>query len=193
MKIFLDVGTYKGWTLKIAMQYPFDKIYCFEPVPSKCELIRKMADERVTVFECGLWNKTKKKTIYNPETLGASLFKDKNPNLKKGEMQISVIRASEWFKKFLKEDDEVYLKMNCEGAEWAILDDLIKSGEYKKLKAVMVDFDIRKIPSQKHLMAEMKERLLKLNIPKMYFADEFGLHGLESHAPFTHFWIKDCI
>ena len=34
LKIFLDVGAYRGETLAIALEdkYGFDKFYCFEPV-----------------------------------------------------------------------------------------------------------------------------------------------------------------
>lgn len=194
MKIFLDVGAYKGETLGVAMEekYAFDKLYCFEPVPEKCVLLRKVADDRVEVFEYGLWNKTRVRKLYNPSRRGASLFKDKNPNLKDDSLDIKLVRASEWFNKNLNANDDVYLKLNCEGAEWTILDNLIKSGEYKKIKVLMVDFDIRKIPSQKHLMNEMKERLRKLDIPKMYFVDEYNL-GRGSGLTFTYFWLDNSI
>lgn len=37
----------------------------------------------------------------------------------------------------------------------------------------MVDFDIVKIPSQRHLMKEMKMKLSKLTIPKIFYAEDF--------------------
>jgi FkbM family methyltransferase len=189
MKIFIDVGTYKGETLIVAMekQHGFDKLYCFEPTPKYCERIRKIADDRVEIFEGGMWNKTRIKRFYNPGSLGASLFKEKNGD-KYGYLEIQVVSASEWFKKNIKKKDQVYLKLNCEGAEWAILDDLIKSGEYKKIKVLMVDLDIRKIPSQKHLFQETKDRIKTLGIPKVYFADEYGR---VNHEQFTHYWLTE--
>lgn len=190
MKIFLDVGAYKGETIKIAMEYDFDKLYCFEPLPENCEQIEKLADHRVEIFTFGLWDKTKEKRLYNPKSLGASLFKDKNRV--KDSTVIQVVRASDWFREFIDGEDEVYLKLNCEGAEWTILDDLIKSGEYKKIKVLMVDFDIRKIPSQKHLVEGMKERLKTLSIPKVYFADEYeNKKGV--HDEYTHYWLTNSI
>jgi hypothetical protein len=54
----------------------------------------------------------------------------------------------------------------------------------------MVDFDVRKIPSQRHLMNKMKAKLKKLDIPKMFFIDEYHLgHG--THSYFTHYWLDN--
>jgi hypothetical protein len=67
------------------------------------------------------------------------------------------------------------------------LDDLIDSGEFNKVKALMVDFDVRKVPSQVHREAEVKKRLDDFDIPK-YFVDRYDqwtLRGLNS----THHWM----
>lgn len=190
-KIFLDVGAHQGETLKIALEdkYNFDKLYCFEPVPKCCDLLRTFTDPRVSICEYGLWNENITRTLYGPGRKGASLFKDKF----RGEVpseDIRLVRAREWFDKYLTTEDLVYLKLNCEGAECVILDDLIKSGEYKKIAVLMVDFDVRKIPSQKHLMGEMKTQLRALPIPKMFFIDEYNL-GRGTHSYFTHFWLDN--
>jgi hypothetical protein len=41
-------------------------------------------------------------------------------------------RSSEWFCENISPDVVVYLKLNCEGCEVAILLDLLESGEYGK-------------------------------------------------------------
>ncbi|RJR26971.1 FkbM family methyltransferase [candidate division WWE3 bacterium] len=191
MKIFLDVGAHTGETLKIALEdkYKFEKIYCFEPVRECCNEIRKFSDNRVTVCEFGLWDKDGSKHLYNPGSKGASVFKDKFKD-EVASQSLDFVRASKWFSENITSDDTVYLKLNCEGAECAILDDLIDSGEYKKINVVMVDFDVRKIPSQKHRMEEMKEKLNKLNIPKVFYIDEYRL-GRGTHNFFTHYWLDN--
>ncbi len=190
MKIFLDVGAHIGETLKIALEkkYAFDKIYCFEPVPECCNKLRKFKDKRITVCEYGFWDKNKKGEIFAPQTKSASLFKEKFRGKVKSQI-VKLVRASEWFKKNLKKTDRVYLKLNCEGAEIAILNDLIYSGEYKKIDVLMVDFDVRKIPSQKHLMNDMKAKLNALGIPKIFYIDEYKL-GKKTHGYFTHYWLN---
>lgn len=191
MKIFLDVGAHTGETLKIALEkkYGFNKIYCFEPVPECCDRLKKFKDKRVTVYEYGFWDKNKKGEIYAPQTRGASLFKEKFHHKVKSQI-IKLVRASGWFKNNLKKGDRVYLKLNCEGAECTILNDLINTNEYKKIDVLMVDFDVRKIPSQKHLMNDMKARLKTLGIPKIFYIDEFHL-GKKTHSHFTHFWLDN--
>jgi FkbM family methyltransferase len=189
MKIFLDVGAHIGQTLKIALKpkYGFDKIFCFEPVPECCDRLAKFRNKKITVCPYGLWDKNKTGRLYAPKTKGASLFKDKFQHKVKSQT-VKLARASEWFSLNLKKKDKVYLKLNCEGAECIILNDLIKSGEYKKIRVLMVDFDVRKIPSQRHLMKKMKVKLNKLGIPKIFYIDEYHL-GRETHSYFTHYWL----
>lgn len=189
MKIFLDVGAHVGETLEIALKrkYGFDKIFCFEPVPECCDKLRKFKDKRVTVCEYGFWDKNKTGVLFAPKTKAASLFKDKFKRLVKFQV-VNLVKASDWFAKNLKAKDKVYLKLSCGGAECIILNDLIWSGEYKKIKVLMVDFDVRHIPSQKHLMSETKDKLNKAGIPKIFYLDEYPL-GKVMHGSFTHYWL----
>ena len=190
-KIFLDVGAHIGETLTIALEdlYGFDKLYCFEPVTECCDVIRTLKDTRVEVCEYGLWNENCTRKIYKPKSAGGSLFEDKF-GVKVPSRDIKLVKASEWFNQNLKEEDTTYLKLNCEGAECAILDDLLETGEYKKINVLMVDFDVRKIPSQKHLMNEMKAKLHTADIPKIFYVDEYNL-GRGTHSCFTHFWLNN--
>lgn len=192
-RIFLDVGAHTGETLAIALEpkYGFDKLYCFEPVKECADVIRNLHNERVEVCEYGLWNENSTGKIYNAKSKGASLFRDKFRN-EVPVRDIKLVKASEWFNQHLTSEDTVYVKINCEGSECVILDDLIHSGEYKKIAVLMVDFDVRKIPSQKHLMSEMKVKLNKLNIPKIFYIDEYNL-GRGTHNYFTHFWLDNSL
>jgi len=191
MKIFLDIGGHHGETAKIALEkkYDFDRVYSFEPVHECCEIIKKMDDKRLSVQEFGLWDRDCVKKLYAPGSKGASVYKDKFKK-RVGSRTIKLKSASKWFKKNIKESDNVYLKINCEGAEIAILEDLIRSKEYKKIAVLMVDFDVRKIPSQKHLMGKMKKKLNKLGIYNIFYIDEYHL-GKGTHSYFTHYWLDN--
>jgi FkbM family methyltransferase len=191
MKIFLDVGAHIGQTLKIALEdkYGFDKIYCFEPVSECCDVLRTFKDDRIVICEYGLWDENCAKRIYSPKSKGASVFKEKCADGVESR-EIKLISTGEWFSQNLKADDRVYLKLNCEGSECAILDDLINTGEIGKIDVLTVDFDVRKIPSQKHLMNEMKAKLSKLGIPKIFYIDEYHL-GRGTHSYFTHYWLDN--
>lgn len=193
MKIFLDVGAHKGETAQIALEdaYGFDKIYCFEPVAESCKKIRSLRSKKIEVNEFGLWNKTQEIELYSPpgkDFHSASVYKERFQNSVK--QKVKMVRSSEWFSQNINKHDEVFLKLNCEGSEYVILADLIASNEIKKIDVLMVDFDVRKIPSQKHLMEEMKNKLNKLNISKIFYIDEFNLkHGTHSH--FTRYWLNN--
>ncbi len=191
MKIFLDVGAHIGETLEIVLEpkYAFDKIYSFEPAKESCDVIReRYNDKRLVICEYGLWNKDCIMPLYNSGGLGASVFKDKPNRHNNGSKDVKFVSASSWFGQYLNFDDHVYLKINCEGSECIILDDLIYSNQIKKVSVLMVDFDIRKIPSQKHLEAEMRIKLSKLDIPKIFYADDFNF-GRKAHKLFTSNWL----
>ena len=191
MKIFLDVGAHIGQTLEVALEkkYSFGKIYCFEPVRQYWGVLKKNQDDRIVICEYGLWNENCTKKIYAPKSMGASLFDDKFNGAVESQ-NIKLVSASNWFRQYLKKDDQVYLKLNCEGAECAILDDLIKSNEYQKIDVLMVDFDVRKIPSQKHLVDEMKAKVLKLGIPQVFYIDKNPRRKL-TPADFTRYWLEN--
>ena len=194
MRIFLDIGAWNGDTtlLVLKSKHEFDKIYCFEPQLNLCEEIRKIDNPKIVVEEFGLWNKNCKTPVYmyankrGRKNDGASVYEDKIPVEKKS-VEVRMVKASEWFANNINDDDFVVLKMNCEGAECDILDDLMDSGEFSKVDALLVDFDVRKIPSQRHREVELMERLLKCNIP-MYicgrndqfaFRENVWIHGLD--------------
>lgn len=171
MKVFIDVGANKGQTLKsiieprvgserIFSRYGFDRIYCFEPVAElHRELVKKYNDPRVVVLPMGLWKENCELPIFSPGTQSGSIFVDKFNVNPAHSANCKFVRASEWFRDHLAERDEVYVKINCEGCEADIIEDLLDSDEYRKITALCVAFDVRKIPSQVHREGEIKSRL----------------------------------
>lgn len=171
MKIFLDVGSNQGQTLGYIMEpthrfdrlfckYDFEKIYCFEPVPVlRKALASKFPDRRITILDAGLWKETCEKPIYSPGTQSGSIFVDKINVDPAHSTTCKFVRASDWFRDHVAETDEVYVKLNCEGSEVDIIEDLLDSNEFRKITSVGVSFDVRKIPSQRHREQEIKTRL----------------------------------
>jgi FkbM family methyltransferase len=152
----------------------FDEIVCFEPVKACWKKLDEVEvpfrrRARVRLERFGLWNKTCEKLIYEPRSQGPSLWKKDKARSDETEL-CQFRRASEWFKENVEEADIVFLKLNCEGAECDILDDLLDSGEFGKVSFVMVDFDVRKIASQKHREAELRGRLECFTFPRVAFS-----------------------
>lgn len=195
MRIFIDIGAWKGDTAKdvLTSKYDFDKIYCFEPQLDLCSDIRSINSPKIQVCEFGLWNKNCTVPVYMNAAKrgrisdGATVYPDKFIGLPTKVVEVAMVKASQWFVENLKAEDYIVMKMNCEGAECDILDDLIDSGELNKISALMVDFDVRKITTQQYREAELRERLKQYHIP-MHFVDRYdqwNLRGLNA----THYWM----
>jgi len=162
MKIFLDVGSNRGQTVNVILQprYGFDLIYCFEPVPELQQVIAsEYRDPRIVINEVGLWNQTCERPIFSPGSQSGSIFADKVNVDPQHSVRCKFVRASDWFRDHLTETDEVYLKLNCEGCEVDIIEDLLDSNEYRKITSLGVAFDVRKIPSQRGREKEITRRL----------------------------------
>lgn len=174
-RIFLDVGANTGQTLAAVLDsnFRFDQIVCFEPVRACWDELTRVAGTwpmmpppRVRIERFGLWNQTCEKLIFEPRSQGGSLWKKDKARSDETEL-CQFRRASEWFKENIEEGDIVFLKLNCEGAECDILDDLLDSGEFGKVSFAMIDFDAHKISSQKHREAELKSRLEIFKFPRV--------------------------
>lgn len=196
MRIFLDVGAYNGDTAKsvLTSKHKFDKIYCFEPQSDLCNIIRAIGSDKISVEEFGLWKETCTKNLHwVRKTDGATIYQDKF-SMETKTIPTKMVKASDWFRKNLKAEDYVVLKMNCEGSECDILDDLFESGEYKKISALMVDFDVRKIPSQKHREQEMREKINKYKIPAVFILEGQDLYNFNfKKGEWTHYWMDKIV
>lgn len=173
MKVFLDVGAHTGETLRAVRdpKYGFGRIFCFEPSAASREELARIHDRRVAICPFGLWNETGEHLLHDSGSLGASLFADKFRTQRPGE-RARFVRATEWFQANLDQDDEIYLKLNCEGAEFDIVEDLLDSGELANVRSVMIDPDVRKIPSQAHREHEVVERLREAGLANYVFEQD---------------------
>lgn len=156
MRVFVDVGAHYGETLHCALdpRWSFDVVHVIEPTNAGVSLLRGFRDPRVKVHPIALADRDGSATIYGAGLLGGSLYADKQQCATDveplNEETVTLRRASDWFRENIPLNAEVMLKLNCEGSECDILDDLIQSGEIERVKDVYVDFDVRKIASQAH-------------------------------------------
>lgn len=173
MKVFLDVGAHTGETLRAVRdpKYAFDRIYCFEPSAACRPALESVRDTRVTVCPFGLWNSTGEQVLHDSGSIGASLFADKFSTARTGETA-RFVRATDWFRENLGANDEIYLKLNCEGAEFDIVEDLLDSGELERVRSVMIDPDVRKIASRAHREREVVERLREAGLTNYVFEED---------------------
>lgn len=157
-KIFLDVGGHRGQTIEEISKpvYLFDTIHCFEPLPTNSGAISARFGQikGLQIHTSGLSNKDALLTIFEGKAgdLGASTKRSGQPG-EWIETECNFVEASRFFKENIEDDDFVLMKLNCEGAECDILNNLIDSGEISKIHNVMIDFDVRKfrgLESEEH-------------------------------------------
>lgn len=176
MRIFLDVGANRGQTISRVLEprYRIDRVFGFEPSPRcSAHLSLLFADDpRVVVIAAGLWRSTCEMKLYNEGGEGGTIHADYRsalaPEPGAATIRCRFVRASEWFAGNLSGGDEVFLKLNCEGSECDIVNDLLDSGEYAKVRATLIDFDVRKSPSQARQEAALRARLASLGIANVH-------------------------
>ncbi|MHA2018422.1 MAG: FkbM family methyltransferase [Promethearchaeota archaeon] len=182
-KIFLDIGAWQGDTIEIALDYDFDVIYAFEPSISNCKIIKeKIKDDRLILNEVGLYHKNKIMDLHHAGSIGASIFSGKKfdkYNKKKfpDTDQCTFIKASTWFNENISKEDYVIVKMNVEGAEISILNNLLITKEYDKINHMLISFDIGKVQGKGHLRLELQKQLKELEITNFIPMDEIKKVG----------------
>ena len=186
-KVLLDVGAHLGETLGVALdpRWGFDSIHCFEPAPECWPAIEALADERTTLHRVGLWSSTGTLTLHDPGDIGASLYESKART--RTSVDVSVVDAAEWFETNLGDDDEVLIKINCEGAELEILNRLLDARRLARVSAMVVHFDLRKVPELRQAEHALRRRLASEAVPVL--GAEQILHGGNT-AEKTRNWLR---
>ncbi|MCK4777315.1 MAG: FkbM family methyltransferase, partial [Actinomycetia bacterium] len=140
-KIFIDIGSYTGDTLLLALKNRYDIIHCFEPVQKHYQkLIAQVAaaglSTWVIIHPYGLYSQKMKMDIFAAGSDGASIFQEKKQFQYQNIVEKCYFRrASEFFSKFITGDlmnEQIHMKINAEGAEIAILNDLIVNHQLNK-------------------------------------------------------------
>jgi FkbM family methyltransferase len=169
MRIFLDVGGHNGETLNIALNptWGFDRIHTFEPSVSRYRILKKFRDKRLFVHNFGLGAKSEIKNFYGAGTVGGSIYSNKNfadKNALNYFEIVQIVEASPWILNNTNPDDQIFLKMNCEGSEADILENLIATKTIFRISSIYVDFDVRKIPGQEFRQALLESSMKSQNI-----------------------------
>lgn len=184
-RIFFDVGSHHGETIDRMLDpvYKLDRIIGFDPSPA-CQslLIAKYQNEpRVEIASFGLWNKTTNRPLFCEGQLFGTIWPDYEPNFIHPVAQIRgniatglFVKASYVVHEVVRPGDFVVFKMNCEACECDIVDDLLDSGEYDKLDWVLIDFDVRHVPSQAHRQQEILQRVADLGKKNLRIYEEYA-------------------
>lgn len=173
-RIFLDVGAHQGQTIEMMLnpRFKVDHIVGFDPSPLCHDILdQKFSDNpKVKIVKHGLWSETCEMDLHNEGSQGGTVHDDYqttcNPEIRV--TKCNFVKASDWFADNVSSDDEVFLKLNCEGSECAILMDLIESEEFVKVKAAFIDFDVRKSPKAMPQETELRAMMEKYGIDNVH-------------------------
>lgn len=133
--IVFDLGGYEGqWASDIFSKY-LCKIYVFEPFKDYATNIKKRFEKNpsIKVFDFGLGKGDNTFTFYSNDD-GSSVFKKAGVA-----SEINIIKASTFLKneRILNID---LMKVNIEGGEYDLIEELIDSGMIKNVKNLQVQF-----------------------------------------------------
>lgn len=133
MSIVFDVGGYKGdFSHYIREKYKCP-VHCFEPVFVRDLKERFKEDPLVFIYDCALSDSnTEAEIIVNNNS--TSLF------MGEGEKQLVKVRDIYFFIKAQALPRIDLLKLNCEGAEYPILDKLSENDWLKNVKELIIQF-----------------------------------------------------
>lgn len=156
--IFVDVGAHEGQTLEEAIRYDFDRIYAFEPMPEQfarlSERFGGMAS--VELINAGLDGTSGTRAVYGSNAdMEASIYPNKADVDAGSVTYCNFLEASD----FLAGQYRIFLKLNCEGAEVPILDNLIDSGVINRVESVLTDFDCQHVPGMEGEEERIRLRL----------------------------------
>lgn len=193
MKVFLDIGSHIGETLQEVTKdkYAFDKIVCFEPSSFCIDKLQKFSseDDRIVICEFGLSNRNEDADLFEPGTLGGTIFKSKDNafDIEKVE-KIKLCDTNEWFINNLSIDDYIVVKTNCEGSEVDIIDSLIDGNFMKHIYSFLITFDIREHEELDHREIEVRKRLKEEKLRNFCFSDDVMIGS--SHEERIGNWLK---
>lgn len=146
MKIYIDAGAYNGDTLDCEKLFGFkaDKKIAFEVNP---RFIKKLQKTDAEVHHQAVWFRNAEIDVYIDKALkplGTTVFSSKAkklPLIKK--IRVESIDFSEFVKNL--DADEIVIKMDIEGAEFPVLDKMIKDNSFRKVKKLYCEFHPNKV------------------------------------------------
>ena len=156
--IFIDIGAHIGESVEIATSrnYNFETILAIEPSVHSQKYLSKYRDKRIQIEKFGLGFSNRKTILHGAGSVGASIYEEKVPYWSINEV-IEIKKFSEWYKAKIDTNSLVWIKLNIEGAEYEIIQEL-NLIDVKNIVSILISFDVDKIPSMK----DTKPFLLKI-------------------------------
>jgi FkbM family methyltransferase len=165
MKVFIDCGAYKGSAVNHFWLNIGDKadweVHCFEANPN-----HRRKYKNATVHKKAVWveNGSAKFYLskYKKTSPGCSLIRIKKTGSldKRHPIRVKTIDFSEWLKSGFSKSDTIYIKMDIEGAEYSVLEKMIKDKTIRMVNKLFVEYHRKEavVSKERHkkLVAELE-------------------------------------
>lgn len=163
--LFLDIGAHIGEALEEALRpiYKIDKVYAIEPSQFGLSKLSKFKDNRVKIFPLAFSNYSAFAELFAAGSVGGGLYPDKYRHWDKVEI-VQVVKFSEWAQQNLNSSDNIYIKINVEGSEFFILQEILKIHKKFKIQSILLSIDIDKVPSLHNNIDDLKKLILNFPI-----------------------------
>lgn len=150
MKYFIDCGSYDGDSIEQFYNWykliddPTEyNIFAFEPNPTVMARAKeRLTNKKVVFSDNAVWieNGTKEFSVYD---VGSTLMESKSTWDKGVKIEVDTVDFSEWIKNF--KGDYVVVKLDVEGAEFPILQKMIKDKTIDIPDLMLVEFHPNKV------------------------------------------------
>jgi len=164
LRIFIDIGSHFGESLEEALRpiYDFDLVFAIEPSTHCHTKLNKFKDDRIKFFKLAITDNNGEASLFGSGSIGASLYSDKKNNWKKCE-NVKTMKFSSFINENTKSEDEIYIKINIEGSEITLLEEIRTVN--RNIVSILLSVDIGKIPSLMKYNDEFNESINNLPFP----------------------------
>jgi FkbM family methyltransferase len=157
-----NIGQTTEWALSRLKNYDVH-VDCFEPLPLNLEKIREKhgSNVRVTIHNYAVSTIDGETDFYcqnHGARTGSSLVKGKEGLSEFDRIQVKTINLANWLNNIKREDEELILKLDIEGAEYSVIPHLLENNVHHFIKIWLVEFHGKKVGASK------EDRLMESNL-----------------------------
>lgn len=172
--IFIDGGAHRGQTIrafeksKLWSEHDWD-IYAFECNPRLAAFLKeKFADRMdVKIINKAMWIHNQGVEFYSGKTdLGGNVVGNRYTKKTMGKIRVASVDFGDWIKENFTLADTVYVKLDIEGAEYAILDKMFRDRSVRYVDKFFLEFHSAIMDSFTEAKdRELLEKIRGLGIP----------------------------
>lgn len=173
--VMIDGGAHRGETIRSFKAHPiYDEhrweIYAFECNPSLWDGLRQ--DPEVSLVTQAMWtHATTLEFFATDETTMGSVYEEagEERKLEKRKISVEAIDFGQWLASKFQREDWIILKLDIEGAEYPILEQMIKDQSIGLVDMLFIEFHNDWIGVDKSRDAKLKQQLEERGV-QVFFA-----------------------